>query len=73
MFAELVRKTYTVVQKILVTVFLFVVYIVMFGLTVVFLLIFNRAVLFPGIRKKKTFWEKAEDYDADIDTGMRQS
>ena len=62
-----------VVQKILITIFLTVLYIVGFGMTLVFIMIFKRSYLRAKRRDDETFWISASGYEPDMDDCMRQS
>jgi len=48
-----------VVQKILVTLLLFILYFFGFGITYFFLIFFNRKILFEPGKKLKTYWRDA--------------
>lgn len=61
------------IQKTIVTISLFLIYIFGFGVTVIFIMLFSRDILVSRYDKKDTFWSKAEDYEADIEGSFRQS
>jgi hypothetical protein len=69
MIMRLVRA----IQKILITVLLFFVYIFGFGLTLVWAMIFKRELLGRGIKMSSSFWRKADGYEAHFEDAMRQS
>jgi hypothetical protein len=60
------------IQKIIVTILLFMLYIVGFGLTAFAALIFRRKLLGLDKKTSNTFWEDAEGYEADINKNLRQ-
>jgi hypothetical protein len=60
-------------QKILLPLFLFIVYIVGVGITAILVLIFNWRIIEKNNRVKNTFWLKAEGYEADFNNSLRQS
>lgn len=70
---NLARKIIVAVQKILIAVFLFLIYFLGFGLTFLFTVIFNRRLLGIEPGQPDTCWVKAEGYQADIQDGLRQS
>jgi len=61
------------IQKVIVTIFLFLIYVFGFGVTVIFMMLFNRDILIIRSDKKDTFWGKAKDYETDIESSFRQS
>lgn len=61
------------VQKILVTVFLIVIYFVGFGVTCIIVTVFDRKLLRFDDKNMKTFWKDAKDYGQDVDECARQS
>lgn len=61
------------VQRALLVVLLTILYFLGFGITLLFLVIFNRQALFRKNNPDATSWNKAEGYDADIDNSVRQS
>lgn len=61
------------IQKLLVTIFLFLIYVFGFGLTAIFTLVFNRHLLRKGSKNEDTFWNQAKDYEANIEDNLRQS
>jgi len=60
------------VQKVLIVILLTVVYFAGFGLTVVFLLIFNPRVI-RGDRKRNSSWIRAEEPEPGLESCMRGS
>lgn len=68
-----VKNFITSIQKLIVVVSLFLIYIFGFGLTVIFMLIAKRGFLKDGPAQKDTFWKEADGYDAGIDEAFRQS
>jgi hypothetical protein len=61
------------IQKTIVTISLFLIYVFGFGVTAIFVMLFNRDILVSRYDKKDTFWGKAEDYETDIESSFRQS
>ncbi|MDD5691491.1 MAG: hypothetical protein PHC37_07370 [Candidatus Omnitrophica bacterium] len=72
---EITKFFVRVIQRILLMIFLTILYFLGFGFTLFLLLFFNRKVL--NINKKcnldPTFWDIAEGYEADINDSIRQS
>lgn len=66
-------KIIRLIQRILITFFLFLTYIIIFGLTAFFLLITNRKILLNYHRTKDTFWVDAENYQPEIEKCLRES
>ena len=67
------QKFIKIIQKIFITVALFICYIFGFGVTLIFVTIFNRGLLGAEKREKDTFWKDAEGYENDINDCMRES
>jgi len=61
------------VQKVLVTVLLFIVYLLGFGITSIFAHIFNRKLFGRKDDGRSSFWVKATGYGRDDHDVMRQS
>lgn len=61
------------IQKLLVTIFLFLIYVFGFGLTAIFTLVFNRRLLRKGSKNEDTFWNQAKDYEGNMEDSLRQS
>ena len=61
------------IQKVLITIFLIVTYFIVFGVSLIFIAIFNRKLLWPKIKKTKTFWIDAKGYSPKIKDCLRQS
>lgn len=59
-------------QKIIVTIFLFLLYLFGFGLTAIVMLFFSRKLLGFTKKNKNTFWEDAKNYDSDINRSLKQ-
>ena len=68
-----VRVVVRAVQKVLVTVLLFTVYVLCFGITSIFARIFNRELFSRKDDGKSSFWVKATGYGRDDHDVMRQS
>lgn len=61
------------VQKILVTVFLFLIYVFGFGMTVIFLLFFNQRILGKISKDQDTFWGEVQGYEINMEDSFKQS
>ena len=61
------------IQKILMSILLTILYIFGFGITLMFLLIFNRKFLRRKSLKEDTWWENAVGYGMDPQSIVRQS
>lgn len=63
-----------VVQRILITVLLSVVYWLVVGLTALFALVFKFRTMVPRRRRgEASYWEEAVDYRSDLEDARRQS
>ena len=69
---KVVQPVVKVIQKILVTVLLIIVYFVGLGITYLCALIFKRGLLFD-MRTGDSFWRKAKGYEPDTEDCLRQS
>jgi hypothetical protein len=69
---KVVQPVVRVIQKILVTVLLVVVYSFGFGITYLCALIFKRDLLFD-MRKGDSFWRQVKGYEPDMEDCLRQS
>lgn len=70
---EMMRQIFMLTQKILVISFLFLVYMIGFGLTFIFVALFKHNLVWHGSKNDKTFWKEAKGYDPDIKECMEQS
>lgn len=70
---ETIKTIIRLVQKILMAVFLFILYILGFGITFIFLFIFKRDILFKNHKKESTSWIKAAGYEPDAEGSLRQA
>lgn len=70
---RIIRAFIKIIQKTLIAISLVIVYIVGFGITLVFVVVFNRRLLRREYSTENTFWNKAVGYEVDIDESMRQS
>ena len=61
------------IQKTVVTVSLFLLYIFGFGITVLLMVLFNRDALIRRADRQDTFWDKATGYEEDMEASLRQS
>ena len=73
MLIKIIQKYIAILQKLFITIMLFMLYIFGFGITFIFVAIFNRRLL--GIQKlnKETFWRDAQGYSADLSECSRES
>lgn len=65
-FQEITQSFVRIIQKKLIAIFLTIIYIGGFGITLVFMIGFKR-------NDNDTFWNKAVGYKADVYNSMRQS
>jgi hypothetical protein len=61
------------IQKFLLPLFLFIVYIFGVGITAILVMIFNQKIIKKSNRAKDTFWLETEGYEADFNNSLRQS
>ena len=73
MFKKKIQKLINTIRKILILMVLFFIYIFGFGITLVFVAIFNRKVLRLPKKGENTFWKSAQGYDSDIEESLRES
>jgi len=73
MIKKIIQNIIRVVQNILVTLLLTMIYIVGIGITRICIVIFNRRILIAPHKDKETFWQKAEGYEMDLENSVRQS
>jgi len=73
MVRKIIQKYIRIIQKIIITIALFIIYIVGLGITLILVIIFNRRLLGVEKREKDTFWKDAEGYEADISECKRES
>lgn len=73
MFKKIIQKFVVIVQKILITILLFLVYLIGFGITSLFAILFNRKLFGVLSQRKNSFWKKAEGYENDMDASTRPS
>ncbi len=72
MLRRIIQKFIMIIQKILITIALFFLYIFGFGVTVVLCMLFYPRLLSPK-RSKDTFWNEAEGYSPDMRDCLRGS
>ena len=70
---KFLRAYIRIVQKILITVLLFFLYIVGFGVTYLFSAVFQRQLLRDKHKSGESFWNVAVDYETDLNDGTMQS
>ena len=70
---RLLRVVIMVAQKILVTIFLIILYILGLGTTLFFMFIFKRSFLFKNYKNDRTLWKEAAGYEPDPDSSLRQA
>ncbi|MFH1397725.1 MAG: hypothetical protein ABIH27_04160 [Candidatus Omnitrophota bacterium] len=73
MLKRLLQKFIRIIQKILITVSLTVVYFLGMGITLIFIALFNRKIITKPSKDDHTFWVGAEGYQPDIEDSFRQS
>lgn len=73
MLKKILDNIIRTVQAVLMAVLLTFVYFIGLGITLFFMLIFNRKVLTGPNKNDKSFWIEACGYDADINDSLRQS
>ncbi len=61
------------VQKVILAISLFILYMVGFGATLFFLIIFNRKALVKEYESGNSYWHKACGYELDNDESLRQA
>ena len=67
------QRFIVIIQKVLIIIFLVLIYFVGFGLTLVFVLLFNKRIIFAKRGELDTFWLEANGYESDILDSMKQS
>ena len=70
---KIIQNLIRIIQRILIFVSLTVIYFFGFGITLLFMMIFNRKVLTGYSKNDNTFWIEAKGYEADIEESLRQS
>jgi len=73
MLKKILAKLFRLMQKILITVFLILIYFLGFGITLFFAALFNRKLFYGSLKSKDSSWLKAEGYDPDLEGSLRQS
>lgn len=69
---ELLKIFIKIVQEGFITIVLFFIYYIGFGITLILVLVFNRRLLRIEKNKKNTFWTDAEGYDSNISACLKQ-
>jgi len=70
---KIIQLVVRLVQKILVTTFLFILYFLGFGLTLIALFIFKRDFLIKNYKQNESFWKEAADYESEANGSLRQA
>jgi len=73
MLKKILAKLVRVIQKILITVSLILIYFLGFGLTLFFVALFNRKLIYNNFKIKDSSWLDAEGYGPDLEESLRQS
>ena len=73
MLKKFLAKLIRVIQKILITVFLILIYFLGFGITLFWVALFNRKLIYGSLKSNDSSWLKAEGYDSDLEGSLRQS
>ena len=72
-FKKIIRVYVTTVQKVLITVLLFLVYVIGFGIMSVFMGVFRHKLLRDAPAGENTMWKKADGYEPDMNEALRES
>ena len=70
---EKLRNFIREVQKVLIIILLFIIYIIGIGITKIFVMVFKREVFKRGYKEKVSFWVEAKGYETNINDSLRQS
>ena len=70
---KIIQVVVRLIQKILLSVSLIILYILGLGLTRLYLSVFNRNILVKRYKKNDTFWKEAAGYQPDADDVLRQA
>jgi hypothetical protein len=70
---KILEKLVRLIQKILLTVFLSLIYFLGFAATVFFVVLFNRKLIYGSLKAKNSSWREAEGYDLSLQESLRQS
>lgn len=73
MIKKIIRIFIKIIQGVLLVVSLTIVYFLGFGITLIFMLIFNRRALKGSGKNDFSFWIQAMGYEADYENSLRQS
>ena len=73
MFKKILATIVKMIQRILITVFLIILYFFGFGITLFFLVLFKRKLIYSSIKNIDSSWLKAEGYDQGLEESLRQS
>ena len=71
MLKRLIQKFIRIIQKILITFSLTVVYFLGLGITLIFIALFNRKIITSSSKDDDTFWVGAEGYQQGVHCGER--
>lgn len=73
MLKKIIHKLIIIIQKVIISVLLFIVYYLFFGLTVVIAFLFKRRIVWGRDYLKGTTWLNAAGYDEDMLQSKMQS
>ena len=73
MLKRTIQKLLIIIQRIMISVLLFIIYYLVFGLTVLIAFLFNRKVLIEKDNLQHTSWREATGYEADMFNSRMQS
>jgi hypothetical protein len=73
MFKKIILAFIGGIQKILIVIFLTLIYFLGLGATLLFMLIFNRKPLKAYSKDSATFWGEAKGYESGMEDALRQS
>lgn len=68
---SIIKSIITFTQKILITISLFLIYILVFGIVKIIILVINKRILYK--KTGRTSWEEAKGYDCDLSELDRES
>jgi len=73
MLREKIKVLSKIIQRVIIIVVLFVIYFFGFGITFIYVFIFNRQALRPKNKDDLTYWREAIGYEPDINDTFFQS
>jgi len=70
---SIIQRLIAIVQKIFIMVSLFILYICGFGITLIFVMLFNRRLIRRQKLNKDSFWIDAQGYGNGLNESLRES